>query len=74
MVKFRLHILMAEKGPSRPYRIAEVAKLSGLQANTVSGIYNNKARRVDLDTIDALCCTLDCQPGDLFECVPDKDA
>ncbi len=67
MVKFRLHILMAEKGPDRPYRISEIARMSGLQANTVSGIYNNKARRIDTATIDILCEILSCHPGDLFE-------
>ena len=70
MLTFRLHILMAEKGPGRPYRISEIARLTGLQPNTVSGIYNNRARRIDLDTIDTLCHVLDCQPGDLFSYTP----
>jgi len=67
MVRFRLHVLMAEKGPGRPFRISEIARLSGLQANTISGIYNNKARRIDLDTIDTLCHVLDCSPAELLE-------
>lgn len=71
MVRFRLHILMAEKGPGRPYRISEIARISGLQANTVSGIYNNKARRIDTATIDTLCEVLECEPGDLFDYSPD---
>ena len=71
MVRFRLHILMAEKGPGRPFRISELARLTGLQANTVSGIYNNKAKRIDLDTIDTLCNVLGCAPGDLLELRPD---
>ena len=71
MVRFRLHILMAEKGPGRPYRISEIARISGLQANTVSGIYNNKARRIDAATIDTLCEVLECEPGDLFDYSPD---
>ncbi|MDA0748991.1 MAG: helix-turn-helix transcriptional regulator [bacterium] len=67
MVRFRLHIVMAEKGPGRPYKISEIARATGLQSNTVSGIYNNKARRIDLDTIDVLCRALQCEPGNLFE-------
>ncbi len=67
MVRFRLHVLMAERGPDRPYRISEIARLSGLQSNTISGIYNNKARRIDLDTIDTLCHVLNCTPGELLE-------
>jgi len=66
MVKFNLHMIMAEKGPGRPYKITEIAQAASLQPKTVSGIYNNKAKRIDIDTIDALCGALDCQPGDLF--------
>ena len=66
MLKFQLHILMAEKGPDRPYRISEIAGLTGLQANTVSAIFNNRAKRIDLATIETLCQALDCTPGDLF--------
>jgi putative transcriptional regulator len=74
VVKFKLHILMAEKGPGRPYKISEIARLTGLQPNTVSGIYNNRARRIDLDTIDTLCAVLNCQPGDLFDYLPGSPA
>lgn len=65
---------MAEKGPGRPYKISEIARLTGLQPNTVSGIYNNKARRIDLETLDTLCHTLNCQPGDLFDHIPGHTA
>lgn len=66
MVKFNLHLVMASKGPGRPYRITELAVKAKLQPKTVSGIYNNKAKRIDLDTIDALCRVLECEPGELF--------
>ena len=65
---------MAEKGPGRPDKISEIARLTGLQPNTVSGIYNNRARRIDLDTIDTLCAVLSCQPGDLFDYLPGPPA
>jgi putative transcriptional regulator len=74
MLKFQLHILMAEKGPDRPYRISEIARLTGLQANTVSAIYNNRAKRIDLATIESLCQSMDCTPGDLFQYKPESDA
>lgn len=73
MLKFHLHILMAEKGPDRPYRISEIARLTGLQANTVSAIYNNRAKRIDLATIESLCQALECTPGDLFRYNPESD-
>ena len=73
MLKFQLHILMAEKGPDRPYRISEIAGRTGLQANTVSAIFNNRAKRIDLATIETLCQALDCTPGDLFLYNPESD-
>lgn len=65
---------MAEKGPDRPYRISEIAALTGLQANTVSAIYNNRAKRIDLATIESLCQALECTPGDLFRYNPESDS
>ena len=65
---------MTEKGPGRPYKISEIARLKGLQPNTVSGIYNNKARRIDLETLDTLCHALNCQPGYLFDHIPGHTA
>ena len=73
MLKFQLHILMAEKGPDRPYRISEIAGMTGLQANTVSAIFNNRAKRIDLATIETLCQALDCTPGELFKFNPESD-
>ncbi|MCE2439669.1 MAG: helix-turn-helix transcriptional regulator [Candidatus Latescibacteria bacterium] len=74
MLKFQLHILMAERGPDRPYRISEIAGMTGLQANTVSAIFNNRAKRIDLATIETLCQALDCTPGELFQFKPEPDA
>ena len=73
MLRFQLHILMAEKGPGRPYRISEIARMTGLQANTVSAVYNNRAKRIDLATIESLCQALECTPADLFLYNPDSD-
>ena len=74
MLKFQIHVLMAQKGPDRPYRISEIARLTGLQANTVSAIYNNRAKRIDLATIESLCQALDCAPGELFQYHPESDS
>lgn len=64
MLRFRLHILMAEKNI---LTIKELIALSGLERNTISFIYHNKARMINLKTLATLCKALDCTPGDLFE-------
>ena len=38
----------------------------------VSILKNGKAKAVKVETLNKLCAALDCQPGDLFEYVPDE--
>ncbi len=68
MIKFRLHIIMAERNI---LKIKEMAGKSSLDANTIAGIYHNKYRRIDLNTLNKICRTLNCTPADLFEYIPD---
>ena len=69
MIKSRLHILMAEKGR---LTIRDLARKAGISEPAVSRLYHDKAERFDRSTLNSLCKVLDCQPGDLFEYVPDK--
>ncbi len=69
MVRFRLHVAMAERNI---LTIKEMVKLTGLERNTVSFIYHNKAKMVNLKTLDTLCKVLKCAPGDLFEFAPES--
>jgi len=40
---------------------------TGLAYSTISDLYHNKTRRVDLTTLDALCIALECSVGDLLQ-------
>jgi putative transcriptional regulator len=66
----RLGRLMGERGLT----IAELAKLSRLSYATVAQLYRGEAKRFDASTLNALCKTLNVQPGDLLEYVPDDEA
>ncbi len=59
---------MAERGI---LTIQKLSDLTGLERNTISSIYNNKAKGITLKTLGTLCKALDCIPGDLFEYVSD---
>lgn len=48
-------------------KIKDVHIMSGLSRNTVSGLYNEKATRIDYDTVVKLCGLFECTVGDLFE-------
>lgn len=54
-------------------RIADVARVTGLNRSTVNALYKETATRLDLAAIDALCNLFRCSVGELFEHVPDAD-
>ena len=69
MIKFTLDYVMFHSGN---IKVTELARLSGINKNTLYAIYNNKSKRIDLDVIDRICATLNCTPGDLIQYIPDN--
>lgn len=63
MIRCHLARLMGE----HKMKIADVARETGLNRNTVSLLYRETAQRVDLDAMDRLCKLFGCEVGDLFE-------
>lgn len=47
--------------------IQDVADKTGLNRNTISSFYNEKAKRIDYETITKLCELFNCSIGELFE-------
>jgi len=47
-------------------KITELAERAGLAYNTAHALYTGRTTRIDYDTLDRLCETLDVQPGDLL--------
>jgi len=67
------HILAQRKiDRTRPYTQVELAKVTGLSPNTISGLVNDKTGRFDKPVLDALCRVLDVTPGDLLVYIPDE--
>ena len=62
--EFRLKEAMERRDPVPSMR--RVALDAGLNYETVHRIYRNKAKGVDLATIDALATALGCEPGELI--------
>ncbi len=63
MVRCHLARLMGEK----KLKIADVARETGLNRNTVTLLYKETAQRIDLEAIDKLCELFDCEVADLLE-------
>jgi putative transcriptional regulator len=48
-------------------KIMDVARETGLHRNTVTLLYKETAKKIDIDAVDKLCELFDCEVGDLFE-------
>ena len=56
----------------RKMNVADVARETGLNRNTVTLLYKEIATRVDLEAVEILCRYFDCEIGELFELVDDE--
>ena len=65
MIKSKLAVLMAQHSKG-PLKMVQVAEGAGVRQATISAIYHSQMKRVEMDTLEALCTFFDCQPGDLF--------
>ena len=64
---FRLDRVMAD----RKISLGELAKRIDLTDSNLSIFKTGKARAIRIETLNALCRELACQPGDLLEFIPD---
>lgn len=66
---FRLDRVMAD----RKISLGELAKRIDLTDSNLSILKTGKAKAIRINTMEALCRELKCQPGDLLEYQPDED-
>ena len=65
-----LDVMMAK----RKKGLTELANDVDITLANLSILKNNKAKAVRLSTLEAICKSLNCQPGDLLQYVEDEDA
>ncbi|MEU1512240.1 helix-turn-helix transcriptional regulator [Streptomyces sp. NPDC005811] len=65
-----LDLLLARRGLS----VGEFAEAVGITPANVAVLKNGRAKAVRFTTLDAICRTLDCQPGEVLRWVPDEGA
>ena len=51
----------------RKMSVTELAEKVGITMANLSILKNGRAKAVRLSTLEAICDTLDCQPGDILE-------
>ncbi|MBQ9989681.1 MAG: helix-turn-helix transcriptional regulator [Lachnospiraceae bacterium] len=67
-IKINLDVEMAKKKKG----LTELAGEVDITLANLSILKNNKAKAIRLSTLDAICRSLDCQPGDILEYVEEE--
>lgn len=55
----------------RRIKMTELCEQAGIAKNTARMLYHEKAKGVTFEVMGKVCAALECQPGDLFEYVPE---
>ena len=67
-IKSKLAVMLAE----REMKLSELEEKTGISLNNLSILKTGKAKAVRFSTLNEVCKALNCQPGDLFQYVPDE--
>lgn len=67
-IQINLDVMMAK----RKIGLTELAKEVDITLANLSILKNGKAKAVRLETLNAICKALQCQPGDILEYVEDE--
>jgi putative transcriptional regulator len=63
-----LDVMLAKRKMS----LTELSEHVGITMANLSILKKGKAKAIRFSTLEAICQTLDCQPGDILEFAPDK--
>jgi len=67
MIVVNLDVMLARRKMSS----GELSEKVGISPANISILKTGKAKAIRFSTLDALCATLDCSPGDILEYRPD---
>lgn len=70
MILVELDVMLARRKMS----LTELSTRVGITMANLSILKNGRARAVRMETLNAICRALDCQPGDILVYRPDEDA
>jgi putative transcriptional regulator len=68
-IRVNLDLMLVKRG----VKLSELSEAIDITLPNLSILKTNKARAIRFSTLEAICCELDCQPGDLLEYVPESD-
>jgi len=57
----------------RKMSVGDFAERVGISPANIAVLKNGRAKAVRFSTLEAMCEVLQCQPGDLFEWIPEEN-
>lgn len=69
-IMINLDVMLAKRKMS----VTELSEKVGITMANLSILKNGKAKAIRFSTLEAICKTLDCQPGDILEYKDDEHA
>ena len=69
-ININLDVVMAKQ----KIGVTDLSKEIDITMANLSILKNNKAKAIRFSTLDALCKTLHCQPGDILEYIEENDS
>lgn len=69
MIRCHLSTLMGRN----KLKIADISRETGLNRSTVTALYQETAKRIELDAISELCKLFKCEVSELLEYLPDEE-
>lgn len=63
MIRIKLSEVLGRKKMTRK----RLAELTNVRPNTIGDLYNEKVKKIDIDTLDKICNVLECDISDLLE-------
>ena len=67
-IRINIDVMLAKRKMS----VTELSEKVGITMANISILKNGKAKAVRMDTLDKICWSLGCQPGDILEYVEEE--
>ena len=58
---------------SKRIKMSELARMAGINKNTVLNLYHNRSTRIEFEVLNKICNILECSPSDILQHTPDLD-
>lgn len=62
-----IHIKLSEMLGRKKMTRKRLSELTGVRANTICDMYNEKVKKIDIETLDRICTVLNCNISDIIE-------